>query len=118
MLIWIPLPQSHAVQPGDTGMALKNTFSCMLGNTPHGYLDASCAESSLPPIAWFGLYLCFNLSFNILLLWLTKRMSATWAQIATVLCLDLTNILGQFRSFAGGGAKVMTLSDWLATILA
>merc|ERR1712232_183243 len=70
------------------------------------------------PMFWFWLYLAFNVTFNLLMLWLTKQMSATWAQIATVLCLDLTNVFGQYQFLAGGGAQTMTLTDWLATVLA
>lgn len=116
--LWIPLPGQVTIAPGKTVEALSDTWSCMLGNVPHPG-DESCASAhDFPPIFWFVLYLMFNLSFNVLLLWLTKHISATWAQIATVLCLDLTNIFGQFRFIAGGGAQIMTMSDWLATVLA
>ena len=40
---------------------------------------------------WY-MNIAFNVSFNVLLLWLTKRMSGTWAQIGTVLCLDLASV--------------------------
>merc|ERR1719408_1233103 len=45
-------------------------------------------------------------------------MSAVWAQIATTLCLDLTNIFSQFRFIVGDSAMLMTLSQWIATFLA
>eukprot|EP00929_Paragymnodinium_shiwhaense_P120067 TRINITY_DN91971_c0_g1_i1.p1 TRINITY_DN91971_c0_g1~~TRINITY_DN91971_c0_g1_i1.p1 ORF type:complete len:458 (+),score=45.16 TRINITY_DN91971_c0_g1_i1:86-1459(+) len=115
--LWIPLPGQPSITPGETYQTLLDTWSCMSGNVPHPG-DESCAEGGLPPMVWFIYYMAFNASFNLLMTWLTKRMSATWAQIATVLCLDLTNIFSQFRFLAGGGAQVMTLSDWLATVLA
>merc|ERR1711957_1110383 len=67
---------------------------------------------------WFAIYLVFNCLFSICLLWLTKRMSAVWAQIANVLCLDLTNIFSQWQFLAGGGAAAMSLDDWIGTVLA
>jgi hypothetical protein len=71
-----------------------------------------------PAIIWFAVYLAFNLSFNVLMLWLTKRMSAVWASIATVLCLDLTNIFSQFKPLMGNSAQIMTFEQWMATVLA
>merc|ERR1712048_27045 len=115
---WIPLPgQPAPYRPDQTSQAISDTWQCFLGNVPHPD-DHSCAEGSLPPIFWFGIYLCFNLTFNICLLWLTKSMSAMWAQIATTLCLDLTNIFSQFSFLMGQGAQLMSLSEWLATLLA
>lgn len=116
-LVWIPLPGQPTICPGETFEVLMDSWLCMLGKVPHPG-DESCAAGAVPPIFWFGLYLIFNLSFNVLYLWLTKHISATWAQIATVLCLDLTNVLGQFKFIAGGGAQSMTLADWIATVLA
>lgn len=112
---WLPVP-GHST-PGETPALLSDTVSCLMGNAPHA-ADIHCTVGSLPPVFWFVIYLFFNLSFNVCFLWLTKRMSAMWAQIATVLCLDLTNIFGQFKFIAGGGAQIMSLNDWLATITA
>jgi len=115
---WVPLPdQPPPYSPGQTGQAISDTWQCFIGNVPHPG-DESCASGTMPPIVWFGIYLCFNLTFNICLLWLTKQMSAMWAQIATTLCLDLTNIFSQFEFLMGKGAAVMSLSEWLATFLA
>jgi len=114
-LLWIKLP-GQDLSPSMTLQAITDTFSCFCGHVPHPG-DESCATSPTP-MFWFAVYLCFNLSFNLLLLWLTKHMSAAWATLATVLCLDLTNVFGMFPCFAGGGAQAMTLNDWLATILA
>merc|ERR1719291_1680836 len=41
-----------------------------------------------------------------------------WANIATTLCLDLTNIFSQSSLLMGKGAQIMSLSDWIATVLA
>jgi len=114
-LLWIHLP-GQDLPPGQTFQALADTFSCLLGNVPHPG-DESCATSPAPMV-WFAIYLCFNMSFNVLMLWLTKYISASWTTLATVLCLDLTNILGMLPFVAGGGAQGMSLNDWLATILA
>jgi len=114
-LLWVKLP-GQDLQPSDTLDAIGNTFSCMFGSIPHTG-DESCGVSPAP-MFWFAIYLMFNMSFNVLMLWLTKHLSATWATIATVLCLDLTNILGMVPFLAGGGAEKMSLNDWLATILA
>ena len=51
--------------------------------------DESCAAPNGPALTWFIVYLLFNLFFNLLLLWLTKNMSAVWAQIATTLYASL-----------------------------
>merc|ERR1711988_256336 len=69
-------------------------------------------------MGWFGIYMLFNLSFNLLFYYLTKRMSAVWATIATTLCLDLTNIFSQFSFLMGAGAQLMTFCVWLGTIIA
>jgi len=115
---WIPLPDQEHYTPGDTFALVSDTWECFTGGVPNPLKDQSCAAEGGSAIVWFGVYLCFNISFNVLLLWLTKRMSATWAQIATTLCLDLTNIFSQFTFLMGGGAKLMTLCQWLATLLA
>ena len=60
----------------------------------------------------------FNASFNVLLLWLTKRMSATWATIATVLCLDLTALFSMSRALMGDEAHPVTLEQYLGLALA
>ena len=46
--------------------------------------DGVCAAEGGSAALWFLIYILFNVVFNVLLLWLTKRMSATWAQIGTV----------------------------------
>lgn len=114
---WIPLPQQEVTPPGATLQVIADTWQCFIGNIPHPG-EEHCAASGGPAIKWFAIYLCFNLTFNVCLLWLTKRMSAMWAQIATTLCLDLTNIFSQYSFIVGGAAALMSLSQWLATVLA
>jgi len=116
-VIWIPLPGQETPTPGQLPQSIADTWQCFIGNVPH-VGDETCASGSMPAIFWFGIYLMFNLSFNVCLLWLTKRMSAMWAQIATVLCLDLTNIFGTIPFLAGGAAIPMGISGWLATAIA
>merc|ERR1712232_1182211 len=66
---------------------------------------------------WFMVYLFFNLTFNMAVLWLTKYMSGTWASIGNILCGDLYGIFGQFSVFSGKPTQVMPLPEWLALIL-
>jgi len=114
---WIPLPEQKVQLPSETFQLIADTWSCLQGNVPHPG-DEACAADGAPGIKWFIIYLFFNLSFNICYLWLTKRMSAVWAQIATALCLCLTNIFSQFPFLVGDAAQLMTLSQWLGTIMA
>ena len=87
---WIPLPPPADVQtPSGVPSYLSRTMTCFFGHVPvnatGGMLlagDEACAASGGSAFVWFLVYLLFNVSFNVLLLWLTKRMSATWAQIA------------------------------------
>lgn len=80
--------------------------------------DFGCVSDTGGAYIWFLIYLFFNASFNLLMLWLTKRMSAMWASIATTVCLDLTNIFTQFPFIAGKSAAIMTFEQWMATVLA
>merc|ERR1711879_237036 len=66
---------------------------------------------------WFAVYLAFNVFFNLLMLWLTKYLSATWASIGNILCGALYGVFGQFGIFSGTSTKVMPLEQWLALIL-
>jgi len=80
--------------------------------------DEVCAGGDGSAALWFVVYIMFNVAFNVLLLWLTKRMSGTWAQIGTVLCLDLASIFSQFRFLMGSEAEDLTLQQWFGLILA
>ena len=62
------------------GDYLSKTFECFVGHAPSNSTgDLACASPGGSAAQWFVVYLVFNVSFNVLLLWLTKRMSATWA---------------------------------------
>ena len=115
-LFWIKLPGQEQLPPDQTLKGLLDTLSCMCGYIQHPG-DEACATSP-PPIFWYVIYLAFNVSWVVLRLWLTKYLSALWTTVATVLCMDLTNVFGMIPFLAGGGAQMMSLNDWLATILA
>jgi hypothetical protein len=117
---WIPYPDQKHYSPGDTGSLIADSWSCFVGNIPNpdDPADHYCAADGGPAIMWFGVYMIFNLGFNMLFYYLTKRMSAVWATIATTLCLDLTNIFSQFSFLMGEGAELMSLCMWLGTIIA
>ena len=59
-----------------------------------------------------------QVTFNVLLLWLTKRMSATWATIATVLCLDLTSLFSMSKVLMGPEAVPVTTEQYFGLIIA
>ena len=77
-----------------------------------------CEAGGGSAAVWFVVYILFNVTFNVLLLWLTKRMSGTWAQIGTVLCLDLASVFSQFSFLMGSEAETLTLQQWFGLILA
>jgi len=115
-VMWIPLPDQDVLSPGQTFSEVGKTFQCFGGHAPRPS-DTGC-EQSPPPWIWLILYLSFNITFNMALLTLTKRMSAAWAQVATVLCLDLTNIFSQSTFLMGKSAHAMSTGDWFGTALA
>ncbi|CAE7596811.1 crtp3 [Symbiodinium sp. CCMP2456] len=115
-LFWIKLPGQEQLPPGQTFQALLDTCSCMLGNVPHPG-DEACA-SNPSPVFWYVIYLAFNVSWVVLRICLIKYLSAVWTTVATVLCMDLTNVFGMIPFLAGGGAQIMSLNDWLASVLA
>lgn len=110
-LLWLPIPGQ--ISPSETFGAIADTLSCFAGNVPH-VGDESCAASPAPWV-WMVAYLGFNLAFNLCILWLTKRMSAAWTQVATGVCLNLSDIFGSLKFIAGSSAQPMSLHDWLAT---
>merc|ERR1712232_989305 len=93
---------------------LGDSWTCFIGENPHSGISSCSADQAW---LWFLVYLVFNVSFNVLMLWLTKYLSATWASIGNVLCGDLYGIFGQFDIFSGTGNKAMPLEQWLALIL-
>jgi len=139
---WIPMPSPAPVNPpGETLEFVSRAWTCFVGEVPLNstgapFLPATvcgnfsdsgcdalpgdevCAASGGSAAVWFVVYILFNVSFNVLLLWLTKRMSATWAQIGTVLCLDLASVFSQFTFLMGDEAQVLTLQQWFGLILA
>lgn len=111
---WIPypIPGGHNEKsPATLGSDLSDAWKCFLGTNPSPDVT-SCSEDSA--WLWFVVYLIFNISFNVLMLWLTKYLSATWASIGNVLCGDLYGVFGQFSFVSGKGSKVMPLEQWLA----
>lgn len=114
---WIRLPDQTYYGPGKTFTLMSETWGCFAGAVA---CPAQTHASGLwhSAMFWFVIYMFFNVFFNVLFYWLTKRMSATWAQVATTLCLDLTNICSQFPVLMGSGAQLMTVCQWLATFLA
>ena len=79
----LPLPGQAQVSPMDFFADLSDTLACVAGNAPRLPVDKTCETTPGP---WFVaiFYFGFNLSFNVCLLYLTKTMSANWAQVATV----------------------------------
>jgi len=127
---WIPLPSpAVADHPSQTGEYLSRAWECFHGTAPTSYNtttgstyisqnDAVCASPGGNAFQWFLVYLCFNITFNLLFLWLVKRMSATWATIATVLCLDLTSLLSMSTFLEGIEAQPVTFEQYLGLIIA
>lgn len=112
-LIWLPLPGQDAVSIQETPQAIVDTFRCIGGDAGVG---PECA-SGTPPWIYVLLYFAFNATFNLCITWLIKRISATWVQVATVLCLNLCNIFSTQRWIMGSGAEPMTLYDWGGAIV-
>ena len=107
------------IPPENTTQLITESV-CNISEVVHSYTpgDEVCAAKGGSAAVWFLVYIVFNVSFNVLLLWLTKRMSATWAQIGTVLCLDLASIFSQFKFLMGSEAEYLTLQQWFGLILA
>jgi len=111
---WIPMPDPAVRQyPSDTLAYMNNTLTCFFGVAPTEADKSSCEAEGGTAAYWFLWYLLFNCLFNILMLYLTKKMSATWATIGTVLCLDLTSVFGGVRFFMGSETQSVTLEQWV-----
>jgi len=129
---WIPMPAPAPSNPPDeTVEFLSRAWTCFMGHVPTNSSgvpfilptnstpgDEVCAAGGGSAAVWFLIYILFNVTFNVLLLWLTKRMSSTWAQIGTVLCLDLASIFSQFTFLMGSEAQVLTLQQWFGLAIA
>merc|ERR1712048_77032 len=115
-LAWIPLPGQPTVTPGDFfGSEIGNTLTCMSGVSAQPG-DETC-EIQPPPYFWIILYLIFNITFNMAMLWLVKRVSAVWAQIATVVCLGLVNVFSSFSFIMGDSANPLAPTDWVGVVI-
>lgn len=112
---WIPYPTPggyNTQSPATLAQDLGHSWTCFIGENPHPGISSCSADQAW---VWFLVYLVFNVSFNVLMLWLTKYLSATWASIGNVLCGDLYGIFGQFGFVSGGGRNQwMPLEEWLA----
>jgi len=114
---WIPYPVpggTNAQSPATLGSDLAGSWACFTGHAPTP-TQVSCTTDSA--WLWFICFLCFNVFFNLLMLWLTKYLSATWASIGNVLCGDLFGIFGQFGFVSGSASRVMPLAQWLSLAL-
>jgi len=114
-LMWIPLPGQITLAPADTFKAVGMTLQCIGGSDPNGDTP-SCAEPP-PPWIYVILYFAFNATFNLCITWLIKRISATWVQVATVLCLNLCNIFSSMPMIMGKSAQPMTGWDWAGAVV-
>jgi len=114
-LMWIKLPGQESMTAGETIKVIGETFTCLGGTDPTG-LVPSCATSP-PPWVYVILYFSFNATFNLCITWLTKRISAMWVQVATVLCLNLCNIFSAQKWLIGKNAEPMTGWDWGAAVI-
>eukprot|EP00660_Eupelagonema_oceanica_P006717 gene6717-21914_t len=108
------IPDHNTQAPSSLGTDLADAWTCFSGTNPSGSGVTSC--DSEPAWLWFVVYLAFNLFFNLLLLWLTKYLSATWATIGTVLCGNLYGVFNQWEVIGGKGYEIMTAEQWLALI--
>jgi len=125
MSMWIPTT-SPGVPPHQTGEAITQALTCFFGSVPvstiPGITQADVqicgGEGGMSAFEWFIVYSFFNISFNVLLMWLTKYLSTTWAQIATILCLDIAGLLSMSPALQGGSASYPTISEWMGYVLA
>jgi len=112
-VMWIHLPNQPVLTPGQTLVAFTNTTKCLAGD---GDIGPSCDQAP-PPYVYVLLYFAFNATFNLCITWLIKRISATWVQVATVLCLNLCNIFSSLKFIMGSSAQPMSAYDWAAAVI-
>eukprot|EP00931_Biecheleriopsis_adriatica_P056586 TRINITY_DN33533_c0_g1_i1.p1 TRINITY_DN33533_c0_g1~~TRINITY_DN33533_c0_g1_i1.p1 ORF type:complete len:527 (+),score=93.25 TRINITY_DN33533_c0_g1_i1:93-1583(+) len=116
-LTWVPWPTPtghNEASPSTLGQDLQDSWTCFLGTNPSPSVT-TCAQE--PAWVWFMVYLLFNVFFNLLFMWLIKRLSGTWASIGSILCGNLCGIFGQFAFFAGDSAAPLSMEQWLALAL-
>ncbi|GAB5359038.1 hypothetical protein AAMO2058_000510200 [Amorphochlora amoebiformis] len=118
---WVPLPDPAPKNvPSETGDYIRRTFVCFMGTAPdpNNANDQACEARGGSAFIWFLAYLAFNVSFNVLFLWLSKRMSSTWAAVATVLCLDITSLLSMSKALQGDEAQMVTVEQYFGLVIA
>jgi len=116
-LMWVPLPGQDTLAPSGTFAAIVGTFQCMLGQTDMVVPPVDSCASHPAPWEYVLLYFAFNATFNLCITWLILRISATWVQVATVLCLNLCNVLSTQHWLVGSNAEPMTAYDWAAAVI-
>jgi len=116
---WVPLPNLDTNYPSQTGQYFADGWTCFMGHSPIPNDPTNvCTSSGGSAAVWFLVYLMFNITFNVLFLWLTKRMSATWAAIATVLCQDLSSLFSMSSVLMGNEAQPVTFEQYVGLIIA
>jgi len=120
---WIPWPTPEGYNtksPATLTSDLQESWTCFMGTNPvnatGGLITDTCEAE--PAWAWFMIYLLFNVFYNLLMFWLIKRLSATWATIGVILCGNLCGVLSQYELFGGESAMALTFEQWLGLILA
>uniref|UniRef100_A0A7S2RJ52 Uncharacterized protein n=1 Tax=Mucochytrium quahogii TaxID=96639 RepID=A0A7S2RJ52_9STRA len=130
-LMWINFGgEGTPISPSTTGQAIGDTFTCFFGSAPplrgnptgQALIDQQnqqqlCAGSSGSAFEWFLVYSIFNLSFNVTLLWLTKYLSTTWAQVATGVVVGLSSILGQWKALMGPSATALSFEEYMGIVI-
>jgi hypothetical protein len=114
---WIhyPVPGGYNnASPATLVSDLRDAWICFTGANPSSDVTSCSTDAAW---TWFMLFLLFNVSFNLILLWLMKYLSATWASVSSVLCGNLYGVFGQSALLAGKGAAPMPVEQWLALIL-
>jgi len=114
-LMFMPLPGQETPKISEFFSEIGHTFACMGGSTERAG-DGTCGTSP-PPYFWIIVYLLFNITFNLAMTWLVKKISAAWAQIATVVCLGMCNIFSTSKLIMGASAEPMSLDDWLGVVI-
>lgn len=118
---WVPLPDPAPKNVAKNTLPyIRDTFTCFIGTAPdpNNKNDQKCEASGGSALQWFMMYLLFNVSFNVLLLWLSKRMSSTWATVATVLCLDIASLVSMSKTLQGDEAVMVTVEQYFGLIIA
>ncbi|CAJ1390845.1 unnamed protein product [Effrenium voratum] len=116
-LDWVPWPTPtghNEATPSHTTQDLKDSWTCFMGTNPKPSITTCDSE---PAYLWFAAYLLLNVFFNLLFLWLIKRLSGTWAAIGSILCGNLGGFFSQYELFVGKSAAALTLEQWMALVL-